>query len=154
MRIEREQHDLVRVPFQHRAGRFIAERMPIAHGHETPDILLGQSGLQGPGLRLGELQQGRFAAHHRIIGSGRLGAGIGDDPRQNWPHEERHAQNRGIGEQIDQKRAHRRRLVGAAQVEQHDSRLRFGHVRKMAGNRTASSHVVERPVLRCAFLKE
>ncbi len=71
-------------------------------------------------LLLRQLQQRRPAAEHGIVRRGRLQAATGDGARQEWPHEERHAQDRRIGEQVEQERLDRLRPVGTAQVEQDD----------------------------------
>ena len=74
-------------------------------------------------LLLGQLQQRRLAAEQRVVRGRRLDAGTGDDPRQQRPNEERHPQDRRIGEQVDQERPDRFRPVRTAQVEQDDRRL-------------------------------
>ena len=77
LRIERQQHDLLRRPVPHPARDLVAERMPVAHGDEAAHVVLGQCRLQAAGLLLRQPEQGGAAAEDLVVGGGRLGAGIG-----------------------------------------------------------------------------
>ncbi len=82
LRIERQQHHLVRRPGRDRLGGVGHERTPVAHRHEHlhlhPLAPERQGGFQRLGLGGGLLQQRRGSAHLGVIPARRAGPGRGD----------------------------------------------------------------------------
>ena len=102
VRVKRQQHDPVWVPFAHRPRRLQAERMPVAHGDEAArarDRLL-----ERPRLLLGQLEQRALAAEEGVVGARGLDAQVGDQPGEERTQEKRHPQDRRVAEQVDQER--------------------------------------------------
>ena len=97
-----------------RARRLVAERVPVAHGDEAARVEVRQGRFQRARLLLGQFQQRRSAAEDRR--SSRVAAlarATGDDPGEEGADEERHPQDGGVREQVDQERLDRLRAVRA-----------------------------------------
>ena len=90
LRIERQQHDLLRRVRLQLANGFRGERMPIAHGHHHARIEIApQLGLQRPRLPLGKLQDRRAAPDLRIMMPHVPRARRGNQARQRLPRNAR-----------------------------------------------------------------
>ncbi len=123
LRIERNQHDLVRSEGGHGAGGLCGGGRPVAHGDEGLDLVgraqTGKGGAQRFGLGLRFLQQRRAAPHVGVVGLGQPLAALGDEPGQRPADDSRQADDGWIGEQVLQEGPHVGLVVGAAQVEEH-----------------------------------
>ena len=112
LRVERQQHHLRRAPVAHRARRVIAHRVPVAHGDEAAVLRVR---LRRPPFSAASSaracssvssQQRRAAAEDGVVLRRRLGAPRGDEAAEPGADEARHAQDRGVGEQVLQEGPH------------------------------------------------
>ena len=96
--------------------------MPVTHGDETAglDAPRPHVGLQGARLCVGFRHERRAAADPGIDGAGDRRPPARDQLRQQPAERLREVDDRPVGEQVAEKRLHRRRPVGPAQVEQDD----------------------------------
>ncbi len=144
MRIERQQHDLVRLPVPYGLRRFVAQRMPVAHRDEAFGVKFRQRGLERRRLRLRQLEQRRSAAKQGIVRGRWLQPASRDVTRQDGTHKEWDTQDSRVSEQIQQEGFDRLRPIGPSQIEQH-----HGDLRPHAPTPRASPHVSAASEARC-----
>src|SRR5579863_2364423 len=99
--------------------------MPIAHGHKALRLKLRQRLLQCVCLGNGQLQKWRSTTQDGVVRAGLPQATAHNGPREEWPNEERHAQNGRIGKQVEQERADGLWSVRPTEVEQNDGNSRL-----------------------------
>ncbi len=97
--------------------------MPVAHADEGAVLhvpVAVQDAFERPRLLLRQLQQRGLAAEDHVVLERRLGPPPRDQPAQRRAQPARHAQDRRVGEEVDEEWAHALGRVGAAEVEQNN----------------------------------
>ena len=138
VRIQREEHNLLDAGGEERIDRLVGHRMPVPHGDHHPDVKIGaQRPFQGRGLPPCQIQNRRPFADPCVVLLHAGGAAPRNGPRQRAPEEkcQREVDDIGIAKQVVEKRFHRRKRIGASELQEHDA------------HRFVRSHAA--PLLRC-----